>query len=120
MDRLTTDTPQTNFKTMLNMVYGKDGWGYIRHGWEDMKITDFCLDLCRERGCEFAEEYLREADDAKKDESLFECLFNCCPIASVYAALCGYCHCRSRLKMYEDAGMMPPIDVLEDKRDDDT
>ena len=108
MNRLTTNDPQNNFETMLNMVYGKDGWGYIRHGDGDMKITDFCLDLCKVHGCEFIDESFMEKLDEEKDECLFECLFLGCPVASVYAALCGYCHCRSRLKMYEDAGMMPP------------
>lgn len=108
MDRLTTNNPQNNFETMLNMVYGKDGWGYIRHGDGGVKITDFCIDLCWVNGCVSTSESLIEASDEKKDEFLFECAFQGCPVASVYAALCGYCHCRSRLKMYEDADMWPP------------
>ena len=32
MNRLTTDHPQNNFETVMNLVYGKDGWQYIRHG----------------------------------------------------------------------------------------
>ena len=110
MNRLTTNAPQTNFETMLNMVYGKDGWGYIRHGEDDMKITDFCLMLCKQHECNVSD--IECCNDEAKDEFLFECNYVGCPVASVYAALCGYCHCRSRLKMYEDAGMMPP---MEDK-----
>ena len=106
MDRLTTDNPKTNFETMLNMVYGKDGWGYIRHGDEAVKITDFCLALCKAKECNVEEAETRSEE--YKDEFLFECAFVGCPIATVYAALCGYCHTRSRLKMYEDAGMWPP------------
>lgn len=30
MNRLTTDHPQNNFETVMNLVYGKDGWQYIR------------------------------------------------------------------------------------------
>ena len=105
MDRLTTDNPKTNFETMLNMVYGKDGWGYIRHGDEDMKVSDFCLMLCGKMDCDG----MNHAEtDIEKDDLFFECAFEGCWIATVYAALCGYCHTRSRLKMYEDAGMWPP------------
>lgn len=43
-----------------------------------------------------------------KDEWLCDCAFDGCPIATVYAALSGFGHVRDRLKMYEDAGMMPP------------
>lgn len=106
MDRLTTDNPQTNVETMMNMVYGKDGWGYIRHGDEDMKITDFCMMLCCINECTCPPSPLDS--DERKDEHFFECAFDGCMIASVYAALCGFCHVRSRLKMYEDAGMWPP------------
>lgn len=108
MNRLTTDNPQNNFETMLNMVYSKDGWGYIRHGEEEMKITDFCLSMCKEQGCtDNAEDYEICSDEAK-DEFLGECVFAECPVATVYAALCGYLHTRDRLKRYEDAGVMPP------------
>lgn len=106
MDRLTTDNPKTNFETMLNMVYGKDGWGYIRHDDKAEKITDFCLALCKAKECNVEEAETRSEE--YKDEFIFECAFVGCPIATVYAALCGYCHTRSRLKMYEDADMWPP------------
>lgn len=105
MNRMTTDNPQSNFATVLNMVYGKDGWQYIRHGETDMKTTDFCTMLCRERGCTPPDLL---SSDEEKDERLCDCAFDGCPIATVYAALSGFGHVRARLKMYEDAGMMPP------------
>ena len=49
MNRLTTDHPQNSFETVMNLVYGKDGWQYIRHGETEMRTTDFCLMLCKER-----------------------------------------------------------------------
>lgn len=111
MNRLTTDNPQNNFETMMNLVYAKDEWHHIRHGDMDMKTTDFCLELCKARECEYFEKC--DTDEAK-DECLCSCLFDGCPIATVYAALCGYGHTRSRLKMYEDMGMEPKwIDVKE-------
>lgn len=106
MERLTTDNPQGNFETIMNMVYGKDGWQYIRHGETDMPTTDFCLSLCRERGCDDIPPELIGTQE-KKDELLCGCLDEMCPIATIYAALSGFGHVRDRLKMYEDAGMMP-------------
>lgn len=116
MKRFTTDNPQNNFETMMNLVYAKDGWHHIRHGDTDMKTTDFCLELCKARECE----YFEKCDtDEEKDECLCSCLFDGCPIATVYAALCGYGHMRSRLKMYEDMGMEPKwISVKERKPED--
>lgn len=107
MDRLTTDTPKNNFETLLNMVYGKDGWGYIRSGEQDKPIQDFVLELCKKNGCGAAS-ILDGASLEEKDNFLCDCVFEPCAYADVYAALCGFCHVRSRLKMYEDAGMMPP------------
>ena len=110
MKRLTTDNPQNNFETVMNLVYGKDGWQYIRHGDKTMRTTDFCLMLCKERGCVRLNEWVTEEE---KDECLCDCLFEGCPIATVYAALSGFGHVRSRLKMYEDAGLEPKwISVL--------
>lgn len=106
MNRLTTDNPQNNIETMMNMVYGKDGWQYIRHGEEGMPTVDFCLMLCKERNCKMSD-YDGMSNEAK-DEMLCGCAFENCPVATIYAALCGFGHVRGRLKMYEDAGMMPP------------
>lgn len=36
MNRLTTDHPKNNFETLTNLVYGKGGWQYIRHGETEM------------------------------------------------------------------------------------
>lgn len=107
MKRLTTDTPQGNFETILNLVYGTDGWLYIRHGENGMPITDFCLMLCNDHGCVLSEA-ITNGSQEMKDEWLCECAFDGCPVATVYAALSGFGHVRDRLKMYEDAGMMPP------------
>lgn len=104
MKRFTTDNPQNNFETMMNLVYAKDGSQHIRHGNTDMKTTDFCLELCKTRECEY---FAKCETDEEKDECLCSCLFDGCPIATVYAALCGYGHTRSRLKMYEDMDTEP-------------
>ena len=107
MKRMTTDNPQSNFETTMNMVYGVDGWQYIRHGENGMPTTDFCLMLCKDHGCNLPETITGGSQELK-DEWLCDCAFDGCPIATVYAALSGFGHVRDRLKMYEDAGMMPP------------
>lgn len=78
-----------------------------------MPTVDFCLTLCKERGCDMPD-YDGMSNEAK-DEMLCDCVFEKCPVATVYAALCGYGHTRSRLKMYEDAGMTPPKKEAADK-----
>lgn len=105
MKRLTTDKPENNVEAMMNLVYGKDGWLYIRHDGRDVRITDFCLSLCKKRGCDLLGV---ENTEEEKDERLCECLFEGCEIATIYAALCGFGAVRGRLKMYEDAEIMPP------------
>lgn len=107
MNKLVTDDPKSNFQVIMNMVYGKDGWQYIRFGEEHMLTVDFCLMLCKERKCETPDTYGANTNE-RKDEMLCECAFDNCPIAAVYAALSGFGHVRGRLKMYEDAGIMPP------------
>lgn len=104
LPKMVTDNPQGNFETMLNLIYGKDGWSYIRYGEKDMPITDFCMkELCPKFGCpEFADQTMTAEE---QDELLFDCVFDGCPVATVYAALSGYGHLRDRLRKHEDAIM---------------
>ena len=102
LPKMVTDNPHGNFEVMLNLIYGKDGWSYIRHGEKDMPITDFCMkELCPKFGCpEFADQTMTSNE---QDELLSDCVFDGCPVATVYAALSGYGHLRDRLRMHEDA-----------------
>ena len=105
LPKMVTDDPKGNFEVMLNLVYGKDGWSYIRYsedGTDGMPITDFCFKkLCPEFGC--SELANQPMTDEEKDELLFDCVFDNCPVATVYAALSGYGHLRDRLRKHEDA-----------------
>lgn len=105
LPKMVTDNPKGNFEVMLNLVYGKDGRSYIRYsedGTDGMPITDFCFKkLCPEFGCSaFADQTMT---DEEQDELLFDCVFDNCPVATVYQALCGYEHLRDRLRKHEDA-----------------
>lgn len=102
MNRLTTDTPAGNLETMLNFVYGKDGWAHIRHDGEEgaVPLTQWAKAQCILHGCgEFSAETPQEIDDA-----ICGCMmeFPDCPFALAYCFASQAVHLRSRLKMYED------------------
>jgi len=102
MKRLTTDNPNDNFMTMLNFVYGKNGWAHIRSDGEndDVPLTKWAKEQCLLRGCdEFPANTPEEID-----QELCDCVMDCpeCPIALAYCFASQAVHMRGRLKMYED------------------
>lgn len=107
MERLTTDSPNGNFETMLNFVYEKDGWAYIRHDGEheNVKLTDWAKRRCLIRGCD---EVFTETPE-EIDQRLCDCMIEVpiCPIALAYCFASQAVHLRSRLKLYEDTGLEP-------------
>lgn len=118
LPKMVTDDPKGNFEVVLNLVYGQDGWSYIRYsddGTDGMPITDFCLKkLCPEFGCSaFADQTMTNEE---QDELLTDCVFDNCPVATVYAALSGYGHLRDRLRKHEDA---MEVSTQEDEREID-
>lgn len=111
MDRLTTDAPSGNFETMLNFVYGKDGWAHIRHDGEheDVTLTDWANQQCLLRGCDRGPTGTSE----DVDQRLCDCLEDApiCPVAMAYCFASQAVHLRSRLKMYED---IMPLDRAQE------
>ncbi len=116
MKRLTTDTPNGNFETILNFVYSKDGWAYIRHDGkhENVRLTDWARWQCILHG---RNEVLTETPE-KIDERLCDCLMDgpicsiatdapSCPIAMAYCFASQAVHLRNRLAAYEDTGLEP-------------
>lgn len=102
MKRLTTDHPNDNMETMLNYVYGKDGWAHILHDGEnaDVPLTAWAKRQCKLQGCdEVCMETPEEIDDV-----LCDCMMDCphCPIALAYCFASQAVHMRTRLKRYED------------------
>lgn len=102
MKRLTTDTPEDNFETMLNFVYGKDGWAHIRHDGEtgEVPLTAWARAQCLRHGCgEFPAESAEEID-----REICGCMMDCpdCPVALAYCFASQAVHLRDRLKLYED------------------
>lgn len=101
MKRLTTDTPNGNFETILNFVHGKDGWAHVfNEDGKEVNLITWALNHCHDRGCDdFQCETLEEYDEA-----LSSCMVDYmdCPIAMAYCFASQAVHLRSRLKMYED------------------
>ena len=80
-----------------------------------MPITDFCFKkLCPEFGCPAVAKITMTNEE--QDELLFDCVFDNCPVATVYAALRGYGHLRDRLRKHEDA---MEVSTQEDEREID-
>ena len=102
MKRLTTNKPDGNFETMLNYVYGKDGWACIRSDGEhdDVPLTDWAKAQCAMRECD----ELPTETYQLIDEAICDCLMDCpdCPVALAYCFACQAVHLRNRLIMYED------------------
>ncbi len=102
MKRLTTDFPDGNFETVLNFVYGKDGWAHIRHDGEheDVRLTEWTKQQCKLHGCD---DVLMETPE-EIDAHLFDCMLDCpiCSVAMAYCFASQAVHLRSRLKMHEN------------------
>ncbi len=102
MERLTTDNPDGNFETMLNYVFGQDGFAHIRYDGEqdEVPLTSWAKAQCLYRGCD---DFPAETPD-EIDEILCDCVMDCpeCPIALAYCFASQAVHMRDRLKMYED------------------
>lgn len=103
MERLTSDTPQENFETMMNFVFSRDGWAHIRHDGEreDVPLTEWAKEQCLNRDCT----YMKGLTIAKEiDDTLCDCLMDGdgCPVALSYCFACQASHLRDRLKAIED------------------
>ena len=101
MKRLTTDTPDGNFETMLNFVFSKDGWAYIRYDGknENVSLTKWVKAQCSMNGCHV----LSGETPQEIDEEICDCMVDFpCAVALAYCFASQAVHLRGRLKMYED------------------
>lgn len=121
MKRLTTETPDGNFETMLNFVFSKDGWAHIRHDGSEgtVPLTQWAKAQCILHGCgEFSAETPQEIDEEICDCMMMD--FPDCPIGLAYCFAVQASHLRDRLKMYEDICFAEdrterlPLDVLRE------
>lgn len=112
MNRLTTDNPKDNCDTLMNYVYGDNGWARVRldRKSKNIPLTEWaksrCLSGCGVCRPEEAEELFGESISQEEvDVCLTECYMHepDCVIGMAYLFACQAVHLRSRLKMYEDA-----------------
>lgn len=118
MKRLTTDRPEGNVQSTLNLFYIKDKETWIRGGgpapeYKDVTLDDFMRRMIKERNVDVK---------APEDWQAFSCMMaewlmdepesETGMLAMMYAAAWGFAEIRERLKRYEDTGAMP--DVLEE------
>ena len=111
MERLTTDHPQDNTETALNLFYVKDGEAWARNGGEepdypDVRLFDFARRLIREHG---VEEFMEpDSDDMELGEQISDALFDGPDtteglVALLYTTAWAFAELREKLKQYEDA-----------------
>lgn len=115
MKRLTTDNPQDNIETSLNLFYVKDHETWVRGGgtapeYADVSLFDFTRRLVRTHIPDV--ELPEENDDLSM--LMAEWLFDGPEsaeglIATLYAAAWAFAELRHRLAVYEDTGLEPEV-----------
>jgi len=106
---MTTDTPETNVDTALNMFYIKDGQTFVRDGSNaadhgDTTLYDYARMLIKHHKADID----GTVDDLALGEDITDCLFDGPEtieglIATLYTAVWALSMLRHRLKEYEDA-----------------
>ena len=96
MERLTTDSPKTNFSAMMNFAYAKNGETYLSYadGEKDVNLAEYIATVAREHGC---------SEITNTDVLDGACLECDCPIAVLNVAAIQAAELRARLEQYEDA-----------------
>ena len=111
MKRLTTDHPQGNVETALNLFYVHDGEAWARGGgraprYSDVRLYDFARRLICAHG---VEEFIEpDSDNTELGEQLHDALFDGPDtteglIALLYTTAWAFAELREKLKRYEDA-----------------
>lgn len=114
MKRLTTDTPQGNLESALNLFYAKDGEAWIRGGgpapeYEDVTLFTY---IRRALNAFFPGHQFDDVDNDTLSEIMFDWLQygpESIPglIAVIYESAWAFAEIRARLKAYEDTGLEP-------------
>ena len=120
MKRLTTDKPETNLESALNMSYAKDGEALVRGGGEEPEYKDFTLfDYIRAAIRNTSDENVSGVSNEDLAEVFYESwLFDGNTtteglIATLYTAAWAFAEIRERLKLYEDREQNQKPDSFE-------
>lgn len=115
MERFTTDAPEGNLQTALNLFYAKDGEAWVRGGTPAHDYVDTTLNIYI-RGVidKFAlsPHLFAEVDDITLAEIMADWVFDGTDtieglIGTLYTAAWAFAEIQARLKAYEDTGLMP-------------
>lgn len=101
MDRLTTNSPETNFETLMNYAYHSDnGQIFLRYAGEHIVLlTAYMREQCQNRGC------CSDKVDAEQLDGFMGCCN--CPLGILYYCAVQAAELRERLSAYEDTGLTP-------------
>lgn len=98
--RLTTETPESNYEWLHNMITIKNREVYLKDYSDDgdLSLIDYCRNECK-----------RECDiDINADVEEFGEYMDCdCIVSLFYHMAVGHAELRSHLKAYEDTGLSP-------------
>lgn len=115
MKRLTTDNPQNNLQTALNLFFVKDGQAWVRGGGEYPDYPDVTLDdyiVSAIKHCATSPELFDMLDDGVIGEVMADWAMegNVSKeglLGVLYQAGWAFAELRERLKKYEEAGLSP-------------
>lgn len=115
MKRLTTDNPQGNLQTALNLFYVKNGEAWVRGGgpefdYDDVPLFSYIRSAIKHLA--IAPVMFDELDNEKLAEVLTEWLFDGHEtieglLATLYTTAWAFAEIRERLKAYENTGLTP-------------
>lgn len=104
MERVITDTPNSNTETMLNYAFVKDKNVALRYadGEDDIDLCEYVSRLAKKKGCNISPESIMEG-------SCIECgCVDCdCEVGILYVVAVQAAELRQRLKSYVDTGLTP-------------
>ena len=115
MERLTTDKPENNLQTVLNLFYAKDGQAWVRGGGPWPKYPDVTLNDNIRRAIKLlatCPQLFDELDDQKLSEAMADWYQDGAEsheglIGMLYTAGWVCAELRARLKEYEDTELSP-------------
>ena len=113
--RLTTDKPDGNFETALNMFYAKDGTTWVRGGgpapdYQDVELNEWIRSIVKKLGADIEVDGVsdEELNMTMAEITIFDGLEDIDGlIAMLYNAAWAFSELNARLMDYEDSGLTP-------------
>lgn len=113
MKRLTTDNPQDNLSSALNLFYVKDSYAWVRGGgsgpeYKDISLVDYVRMISKKHNLDIAQSENDEDISCEMADLLFDGTDTVDGIiATLYTAGWAFAELRERLFAYEDTRLTP-------------